>query len=138
MKKVTAQFLAILGYLIFLGVSLVFAGGAVVITEPANGSTISSPVKVCMKVHDLEVEPAKNGVNVGKGHHHIIINHNLPEDLKQPIGKNLTHIHLGDGSVCKEDIKMAPGTHVIKALFAQGNHIPVSPLVTAAIFIMVK
>ena len=58
MKKVAAQTLTTLGYLIFLGASSVFAGGAVVITEPANDATISSPVKVCMEVHGIEVEPA--------------------------------------------------------------------------------
>jgi hypothetical protein len=138
MKKVAAQTLTTLGYLIFLGASSVFAGGAVVITEPANDATISSPVKVCMEVHGIEVEPAKNGVNEGKGHHHIIINHDLPEDLTQPVGKDLTHIHMGDGSTCKEGIKMGSGKHVIRALFAQGNHIPVSPTISATIFVVVK
>jgi hypothetical protein len=138
MKKVATQTLAFLGYFIFLGMSSALAGGAVVITEPVNGAKISSPVKVCMEVHDLEVEPAKNGVHDGKGHHHIIINHDLPEDLAQPIGKDLTHIHMGDGSTCKEGIKMGPGKHVIRALFAQGNHVPVSPTVTATIFIVVE
>lgn len=138
MKKVVAQILTFLGYFIFLGASSVFAGGAVVITEPANGATVSSPVKVCMEVHDIEVEPAKNGVNEGKGHHHLIINHDLPEDLTQPVGKDLTHIHMGDGSTCKEGIKMGPGKHVIRALFAQGNHVPVSPTVSATIFIVVE
>ena len=114
-----------------------FAGGAVVISEPATDSTVSSPVKVCMEVHDLEVEPAKNGVNEGKGHHHLIVNANLPEDLSQPIGKDLTHIHMGDGSTCKE-LKMAPGRHIIRALFATGNHVPYNPAVTSTVFITVK
>ena len=115
----------------------VFAGGSVVITEPVTKSTISSPVKVCMEVQGLEVEPAKNGVKEGKGHHHLIVNSNLPEDLSKPIGKDLTHIHMGDGSTCKE-LKMAPGRHIIRALFATGDHIPSNPVVTSAVFIKVK
>ena len=37
-----------------------------------TGSTISSPVKVCMAVNGVEVQPAKKGVNPGKGHHHLL------------------------------------------------------------------
>ena len=114
-----------------------FAGGTVVITEPSSNSTVSSPVKVCMEVHDLEVEPAKNGINDGKGHHHLIVNTNLPEDLSQPIGKDLTHIHMGDGSICKK-LKMASGKHVIRTLFATGNHVPYNPIITSTVFITVK
>ena len=112
------------------------AGGTITITEPGNQTTISSPVKVCLKAHDIVVEPAKNGINAGKGHHHLIINSNLPEDLSQPIGKDRLHIHMGDGSICKE-LKMAPGKHIIKALFAKGNHVPYNPIMTSAIFITV-
>ena len=50
----------------------VYAGGAVVITEPGTGSTVSSPVKICMAVDGIEVQPAKKGVNPGKGHHHLL------------------------------------------------------------------
>jgi hypothetical protein len=42
----------------------------VTITEPANKAKIFSPVKVCMEVGGITVEPAKKGVNPGKGHHH--------------------------------------------------------------------
>ena len=83
------------------------------------------------------MEPAKNGINDGKGHHHLIVNSDLPEDLNQPIGKDLFHIHMGDGSTCKE-LKMAPGKHIIKALFAKGNHVPYNPAITATVFITVK
>lgn len=113
------------------------ADGAVVITEPANNSTVSSPVKVCMEVEGVEVEPAKNGVNDGKGHHHLIVNADLPADLTQPIGKDLRHIHMGDGSTCKE-LKMAPGKHIIRALFASGNHVPHNPVITSNVFITVE
>ena len=34
--------------------STVYAGGAVVITEPGPGSTVSSPVKICMAVDGIE------------------------------------------------------------------------------------
>ena len=60
--------------LLVLGLSSAQAGGnSVSITEPADGATVSSPVKVCMETHGVAVEPAKKGVNDGKGHHHLLV-----------------------------------------------------------------
>ena len=118
MKRLLFHF-SVITWLSFLFVNSSHADGTVIITEPTTQSTLPSPVKVCLEVHELEVEPAKNGVNEGKGHHHLIVNSDLPKDLSQPVGKDLLHIHMGDGSTCKE-LKMAPGKHIIKALFAKG------------------
>jgi hypothetical protein len=90
------------------------------IVQPANNSQLSSPIKVCMEVSGLVVEKAKQGVNEGRGHHHLLLN-SLPLDLSQPIGKQ--EIHMGDGSKCKE-LTLVPGRHVIYTLFAYGNHVP--------------
>ncbi len=110
---------------------------AVVITEPATGSTVSSPVKVCMAVDGVEVQPAKKGVNPGKGHHHLLIDVALPKDLSQRIGKDANHVHMGDGSTCKE-LKLGSGKHVIRTLFANGGHVPYNPAITSTVIVTVK
>jgi len=110
---------------------------AVTITNPANGSMVASPVRVCMGVHGIEVEPAKKGVNQGKGHHHILVDTAIPEDLSKPIGKDATHIHMGDGSTCK-DLTLSAGTHVVRTLFAKGNHVPYDPPLTDTVVVNVK
>jgi hypothetical protein len=112
-------------------------GNAVTITNPPNGAVVSSPVKVCMDTEGVEVQPAKKGVNEGKGHHHIIVDAELPKDLNQPIGKDAKHIHMGDGSTCKE-IKLSVGKHIIRTLFGKGNHVPYNSPLTATITINVK
>ncbi len=138
MKKVFILFLVTLASVFSLSLSTAFAGGnAVTIVQPANGATVSSPVKVCMGVLGVEVEPAKKGVNDGKGHHHILVNVDLPKDLSQGIGKDANHIHMGDGSSCKE-IKLAKGKHIIRTLFAQGNHVPYNPPLTATVVVNVE
>ena len=114
-----------------------FAGNAVTITDPPNGAMVSSPVKVCMATEGVEVQPAKKGVNGGKGHHHIIVDADLPTDLNKPVGKDANHIHMGDGSSCKE-IKLSAGKHIIRTLFAKGNHIPYNPALTSTVTINVK
>ena len=137
MKKISIEWLVLVAVCFVFSASSVYAGGAVVITEPATGATVSSPVKVCMAVDGVEVQPAKKGVNPGKGHHHLLIDIDLPSDLGQRIGKDANHVHMGDGSTCKE-LKLGPGKHVIRALFANGGHVPYNPAITSTALVTVK
>ncbi len=107
----------------------------VTIIEPQNGATVKSPVKVCMNAKNLIVEPAKMGVNEGKGHHHILFT-SLPTDLSMPLGKKHI-IHMGHGKAC-QIIELAPGQHGLTALFAYGNHVPYNPPVYDKILIRVE
>ena len=138
MNKLFFKLSALLLTLLFCGISTASAGTrAIIITEPPNGMTVPSAFRVCMHTHGVTVEPAKNGVNDGKGHHHLLIDTDLPKDLSKPIGKDAQHIHMGDGSKCK-DIKLDAGVHVIRALFAQGNHVPYNPAITSTVIVNVK
>ena len=111
-------------------------GKALAIVKPATLSNVSSPLQVCMATNGYTVEPAKKGVNPGKGHHHLIIDTDIPADLSKPVAKEDTHIHMGDGSTCKT-INLAKGQHTITALFAQGNHVPYNPPVTDSVTVSV-
>ena len=112
------------------------AGKALAIVKPATLSNVSSPLQVCMATNGYTVEPAKKGVNPGKGHHHLIVDTDIPADLSKPVAKDDTHIHMGDGSTCKT-INLAKGQHTITALFAQGNHVPYNPPVTDSVTVNV-
>lgn len=107
------------------------------ITKPVANSTVRSPVEICMEVRQYIVEPAKKGVNPGAGHHHLLVDIPVPEDMDAPIGKGEGHIHMGDGSHCK-NVKLQPGFHTIQSIFADGNHVPVKPPLTTAISVVVK
>ena len=111
--------------------------GAVVITEPTNGSTVSSPVKVCMMVDGVMLQPANKGVKPGTGHHHLLVDINLPRDLSKMLDKDENHIHMGDGSPCKE-LKLVPGKHIIRTLFATAAHVPYNPAITSTVIFTVK
>jgi len=137
MKTISIKWLVLALAIFLFNIPNVFAGGAVVITEPATGAIVSSPVKVCMDVHGVEVQPAKKGVNPGKGHHHLLIDVDLPTDLSKRIGKDANHVHMGDGSTCKE-LNLGGGKHVIRTLFANGGHVPLSPVVTSTVIIIVN
>ncbi len=137
MKKISIKCLMVSIMTLVLSASTVYAGGAVVITEPTTGATVSSPVKVCMAVGGVEVQPAKKGVNPGKGHHHLLIDVDLPTDLSKGIGKDANHVHMGDGSTC-EELKLSVGKHVIRTLFANGKHVPFNPPITSTVIVTVK
>ena len=72
MKKISIKLLVLVAICLVFSASTVYADDAVVITEPTTGNTVSSPVKVCMAVDGVEVQPVKKGVNPGKGHHHLL------------------------------------------------------------------
>ena len=138
MTKLFLKLIVLLSALLVFGLATASAGTrAIAISEPASGATVSSPVKICMVAHSVTVEPAKKGVHDGKGHHHILIDSDLPGDLSKPIGKDAQHIHMGDGSTCKS-LNLEPGVHVIRALFAKGNHVPYNPPITATVIVSVK
>ena len=138
MNKLFLKFIVLLSALLVFGLATASAGTrAIAISEPASGATVSSPVKICMVAHGVAVQPAKKGVHDGKGHHHILIDSDLPGDLSKPIGKDAQHVHMGDGSTCKS-LNLEPGVHVIRALFAKGNHVPYNPPITATVIVSVK
>ena len=141
-----SKVLALLVAFVFVGCVAHSGGGSstavapsnkpITITSPATLSNVSSPLKVCMATKGYTVEPAKKGVNPGKGHHHLLIDVSIPADLSKPIGKDSNHVHMGDGSKCKT-LNLSKGQHTITALFAKGNHVPYSPAVSDAVTVTV-
>ena len=64
MKKISTKWLVLAG-LVF-SASTVYADGSVNITAPPNGAKVSSPVKVCMEVHGVEVNQLKKELTLEK------------------------------------------------------------------------
>ena len=140
MKKSKRIFFLLMLFL--LSISNAFANDshrAVKIIKPAHKALVSNPVEVCMEAYGLEVEPSENGVNEGKGHHHVMVDVFGPDfyEKDKPIKKDSKFIHLSDGSSCVK-LNFPAGRHFIRTLFARGNHIPYSPLISDTIIIFVE
>ncbi len=103
--------------------------------EPQDGAEVSSPVTVMMGAEGVTVESAANGVNEGTGHHHIILDADLPPG-DQPIPSDDQHRHFGGGQI-ETSLELPPGEHSLRLLFAQGNHMPYDPLITDTVKITV-
>jgi hypothetical protein len=110
------------------------------VTEPLESSVVTNPVKLCFSIGGgYAVEPARNGDNEGKGHHHVLVDVPIPPEstLTHPMVKDANHIHLGDGSTCKS-INLSKGVHTIRGVFSYGSHRLYVPVITDAVFFYVK
>ena len=112
------------------------AGATVFFISPADGDTVSNPVRVVFGIEGMEVVPA--GENAPHtGHHHLLIDTGLP-DLGLPIPKDAQHVHFGDGST-ETEITLEPGQHTLQMLLGDHLHIPHDPpLVSDPITILVE
>lgn len=96
-------------------------GAQLYIVSPADGDTVTSPVKVIFGLSGMGVAPA--GVDTEHtGHHHLIIDAPLP-DLDLPIPADDNHKHFGKGQT-ETTIELAPGKHTLQLLLGNFIHVP--------------
>jgi len=57
------------------------------------------------------------------GHHHLLINRDLPLDFKQPLPFNDQYIHFGKGQM-ETVLNLAPGNYTLRLLLADDKHLP--------------
>jgi len=111
-------------------------GARVFFITPADGETVSNPVRIEFGIDGMAV--AKAGDNQpNSGHHHLLIDTDLPA-LGSPVPADAKHVHFGDGSTSTE-ITLEPGQHTLCLLLGDYLHIPHDPpLVSKSITITVE
>lgn len=111
-------------------------GARVFFISPADGDTVTSPVRIEFGIEGMTVVPAGDNTP-HSGHHHLLINTGLPE-MGLPIPADANHVHFGDGSTSTE-IALEPGEHTLQMLLGDHLHIPHDPpLVSEPITIYVE
>jgi hypothetical protein len=106
-------------------------GATVFFITPADGETVSNPVRIEFGIEGMSVVAA--GVNeTHSGHHHLIIDADLPENLGLPIPADENYIHFGDASTSTE-VTLEPGQHTLRLLLGDHLHIPHDPPVTSEV-----
>jgi len=98
---------------------------AIGIASPAEGDSVMQPFTVRLEAMGVEVVPATGTAEPGKGHHHLIIDGDVPSDTL-PLPAAPVVIHMGDGSTERNIEGLAPGAHRIIAVFADGAHVPMA------------
>lgn len=104
-------------------------GAAAEIVSPANGATVSSPVKVVFGLEGMDVSPAgKEKEN--SGHHHLLIDLDKMPDMNMPLPANDQVVHFGKGQT-ETELELEPGTHTLQLLLGDYRHVPHEPAVVS-------
>jgi len=106
------------------------AGAMAYIIEPADGATVTSPVRVAFGLKGAGVAPA--GVDLpNTGHHHLLIDTRLTS-FDQPIPADAQHVHFGLGQT-ETTVELAPGRHELQLVLGDNLHVPHGPPIMSAV-----
>jgi len=104
-------------------------GAKVYIVSPKNGAKVKSPVTVVFGLKGMQLGPAGTKAD-NTGHHHLLIDTDLPTDLTLPLPATDNIKHFGKAQT-ETSIELPPGKHTLQLLFADYSHIPFSPNVAS-------
>lgn len=114
------------------------AGAYDYIGWPQDGTVVrSTRFKVWFGARNIGVAPA--GVTVANtGHHHLLIDAPLPEDMTVAIPNDRNHLHFGAGQT-ETTLELPPGKHTLQLLMGDAAHVPHDPPVySSKITILVR
>ncbi len=113
------------------------ANAEVYFVQPSDGATVEGTFKVVFGLRNMGVAPA--GVEkAGTGHHHLLIDTEVPSDLSKPLPATDQIKHFGGGQT-ETEITLQPGKHTLQLLLGNYAHVPhSSPVVSEQITITVE
>lgn len=113
------------------------ANAEVYFVQPSDGDTVQSPVKVVFGLSNMGVAPA--GMDKEHtGHHHLLIDTDVPSDLSKPLPASDQVKHFGGGQT-ETEIMLPPGEHTLQLLLGNYAHVPHSdPVMSEKITITVE
>lgn len=93
--------------------------------SPHDGAAVKSPFTVRFGLKGLGVAPA--GVKFeNTGHHHLLIDTDLPQDLNAPLPVTDNIRHFGKGQT-ETSLSLPPGKHTLQLVVGDEAHVPHSP-----------
>lgn len=104
-------------------------GAEAYIISPKNGESVKSPVTVRFGLKGMGIAPA--GVKLeNTGHHHLLIDTDVPADLNAPLPTSDQVKHFGKGQT-ETSIELTPGKHTLQLVLGDMNHTPHNPAVVS-------
>jgi hypothetical protein len=101
------------------------SGAEVYIISPKDGAKIKGPVVVLFGLKGMGIAPA--GVKYDNtGHHHLLVDMDVPSDLSVPMAATDKLLHFGKGQT-QTSLTLAPGKHTLQLVFADLNHMAFDP-----------
>ncbi|WP_273426767.1 DUF4399 domain-containing protein [Marinobacter sp.] len=98
------------------------ANAEVYFVQPGDGDTVQSPVTVVFGLRNMGVAPAGTDKE-GTGHHHLLIDTDVPSDLSKPLPATDQIKHFGGGQT-ETEIMLSPGEHTLQLLLGNYAHVP--------------
>ena len=103
------------------------AGAEAYIISPKDGARVPGPVVVQFGLKGMGIAPA--GVKFeNTGHHHLLVDAAVPEDLSLPLPATQKILHFGKGQT-ETTLNLPPGTHTLQLVLGDMNHVPHDPAV---------
>ena len=89
-----------------------------------DGATIETPYRVAFGLAGgWGLAPISSATKGKSGHHHLLVNRDLPLDFKKALPFNDQYIHFGKGQM-ETVLTMEPGTYTLRLLLADDKHLP--------------
>ena len=106
------------------------ANASAYVVSPANGTTVKGPaVTVVFGLKGMGIAPA--GLKFDNaGHHHLLVDTDLPADLGVPLPANDKVLHFGKGQT-ETTLQLKPGKHTLQLVLGDHIHVPFNPLVAS-------
>ncbi|MEO6187168.1 MAG: DUF4399 domain-containing protein [Steroidobacteraceae bacterium] len=105
------------------------SGAKLYIVSPADGATVKGPVTVVFGLAGMGIAPA--GVQFeNAGHHHLLVDADLPKDLGMPLPATDNIRHFGKGQT-EATLTLPPGKHTLQLVLGDHMHIPFNPVVAS-------
>lgn len=93
-------------------------------TDLQDGAKIQTPYLVTFGLSGgWGLAPITKAVAGKGGHHHLLVNRELPLDFKQALPFNDQYIHFGKGQM-ESVLTLEPGTYSLRLLLADNKHLP--------------
>lgn len=107
------------------------AGAEAYIVEPADGASVSNPVRVVFGLKGFGVAPAGVDRN-DAGHHHLLVDAPLPANLGLPLPNDEQHRHFGGGQT-EAELTLPPGRHTLQMVLGDHLHVPHDPPIASSV-----
>jgi hypothetical protein len=91
-------------------------------TNLQDGASIETPFVLKFGLTGMGLAPITKAQD-RTGHHHLLINRELPLDFSKPLPFNDQYIHFGKGQM-ETVLKLKPGKYTLRLVLADNHHVP--------------
>jgi hypothetical protein len=92
---------------------------------PTDGMVVHQHVWVRMGLRNMGIAPKGTDI-ASTGHHHLLVDTDLPQNMDEAVPNDRNHLHFGAGET-EARVELPPGRHTLQLLLADKDHIPHDP-----------